>query len=283
MIKPRALFHRWTSAPIEWVPCQRFTSFVLNVTHLVLPPGELWFCRLFNQALPLINDPALASEVKAFIAQEGAHAKGHRSVLSCYESEGWNFTESQLRLHYLFNVMLGDAVLGKWRVRGPWVKRWLRMRIGMIAALEHITCILGNWVIQNHALAENNANPRMLNLLRWHGAEEVEHRTVAFDVYRHLGGSYVSRVLWFGPVLGVLLLTWKRGAQVFFKQDNSGPKRYGFRAYLKASNEGLLPSVGYLTKHCLRYLKFNYHPKTEGNYELAEGILKEFELSKTHT
>ena len=33
----------------------------------------------------------------------------------------------------------------------------------------------------------------MIDLIKWHGSEEIEHRTVAFDLYRHLGGSYIAR------------------------------------------------------------------------------------------
>ena len=35
----------------------------------------------------------------------------------------------------------------------------------------------------------------MLDLLRWHGAEEVEHRALVYDVYHHVGGSYLIGVL----------------------------------------------------------------------------------------
>jgi predicted metal-dependent hydrolase len=37
------------------------------------------------------------------------------------------------------------------------------------------------------------ADPEMVDLVKWHGAEEIEHRTVAFDLYRHLGGGYIAR------------------------------------------------------------------------------------------
>src|SRR5579872_5462491 len=37
------------------------------------------------------------------------------------------------------------------------------------------------------------ADPVMLDLLRWHGAEEVEHRALVYDVYQDLSGSYALR------------------------------------------------------------------------------------------
>jgi len=47
------------------------------------------------------------------------------------------------------------------------------------------------WVLDADGLDEA-MHPMMLDLVRWHGAEEVEHRCVAFDVYQHLGGGYPS-------------------------------------------------------------------------------------------
>ena len=50
------------------------------------------------------------------------------------------------------------------------------------------------------------ADETMLDLLRWHGAEEVEHRAVAFDVFQHLDGRYHRRVLAY--VFGGPALVW---------------------------------------------------------------------------
>lgn len=64
---------------MEWIPDQKFACFVLNVAHLVLPPGELWFCRVLDQALTKIENNDLKQGVKEFITQEGAHARVHRN------------------------------------------------------------------------------------------------------------------------------------------------------------------------------------------------------------
>ncbi|EJO52149.1 metal-dependent hydrolase domain protein [Burkholderia multivorans ATCC BAA-247] len=49
----------------------------------------------------------------------------------------------------------------------------------MIASLEHFFGYLGNGVLNAHGLDAGKADPTMVDLLRWHGAEELEHRTVA--------------------------------------------------------------------------------------------------------
>ena len=43
-------------------------------------------------------------------------------------------------------------------------------------------------------LAALGPDPVMFDLLRWHGAEEVEHRSVAFDLFQHLTPRH--RYLW---------------------------------------------------------------------------------------
>ena len=109
MLTVRSFKADWNDSDLYWIPGETFSCFALNVTHLVLPPGELWFCRLFNLALPHINDENLRTQVKGFIGQEGAHARGHRDALSAYESNGWDFTESKLRLNGIFNHLLGGC------------------------------------------------------------------------------------------------------------------------------------------------------------------------------
>ena len=63
------------------------------------------------------------------------------------------------------------------------------LRLGLIAAVEHFTCILGKYALENTQWDQDQADTVVLDILRWHAAEEMEHKSVAFDVYRVVGGS----------------------------------------------------------------------------------------------
>ena len=91
----------------------------------------------------------------------------------------------------------------------------------MIAAIEHYTAFLGDWVLNAGALDAKGADPAMLDLLRWHGAEEVEHRSVAFDLFVHLDGGYRRRVRTWATAFTALVFLWQRGTRYFMAHDPS--------------------------------------------------------------
>ena len=54
---------------------------------------------------------------------------------------------------------------------------------------EHFTAILAEFMLA-HPQALDGAEPRLRTMWLWHSAEESEHRSTAFDVYRALGGGW---------------------------------------------------------------------------------------------
>ena len=64
------------------------------------------------------------------------------------------------------------------------------------AAYEHFTAVLATGLLTHPSWLEG-ASDELALLWRWHAVEESEHKTVAFDLYRAMGGGELRRILWF--------------------------------------------------------------------------------------
>ncbi|MDQ1391197.1 MAG: uncharacterized protein QOF30_174 [Acidimicrobiaceae bacterium] len=277
MIRARRVSFEWGTTPMHWVPEDAFTTHVINVLHLLLPAGERWFCDVFRQALPLLAEGPLREDVKGFIGQEAVHARAHSLVLDHLAGQGLDTGAYTARIDWMFERLLGDHGLGE--DRGPrWLRRrWLVTRLAIVAAIEHFTCVLGYWALsESSALDDAGADPTMLDLLRWHGAEEVEHRAVAFDLYQRLGGGYLRRVVAMAGVLPVILGLWILGTHYLVDHDpEAGPRDHpSVWRFVKVSRRThRLPTPGYLTSSVPRYLRPSHHPSQEASTEEALAYL----------
>jgi predicted metal-dependent hydrolase len=257
----------WAALPAHWIPGEPQATHTINVLHLALPEGERWFVEVFKQALPLIRDPRLAEDVRGFIGQEAVHAEAHDGAAAHLETAGVRVRPFVAQMEWLFRKLLGDRDL-----TGRAAEEWLVERLGIIAAIEHYTAFLGQWVL-DAPLAAAGADPVMLDLLRWHGAEEVEHRSVAFDVFMHLDGRYGRRVRSMAAVTPVLAWIFARGTRYLMRTDPARPGRASLRAYRRAAKRGLLPTGRELLREIRPYFRRSYHPSETGNTEQAVAYL----------
>jgi hypothetical protein len=63
------------------------------------------------------------------------------------------------------------------------------------AALEHVTATLAELVLTSTQTQDSFGEDSVRNLFMWHALEESEHKAVAFDVYRAVGGSERMRII----------------------------------------------------------------------------------------
>lgn len=287
-LQQRKVQFNYQDTPLHWVPNEAFCSQLINELHLLLPAGEFWFCRVYNKALPLIQDEKLREDVRGFIKQEAIHGRSHGGVIEKYLNHNGIETRSYLKLvEWLFNRLLDDKPLG---LRLPrWLaSHWLRFRLSLIAAIEHFTCVLGKYIIETKAFDEAGADPVMLDLLRWHGAEEVEHRCVAYDLYNHVGNRsavlrYVMRVINITLVAPILLYLWAKGANHLMRQDPelkqykpSMWRLWFWRTWSRtARRTALIPSIAWAFNEAFRYLKPGYDPLKEADTQVAQAYLSQ--------
>ncbi|MGH8518034.1 MAG: metal-dependent hydrolase, partial [Panacagrimonas sp.] len=76
-IIPRKVKFDWNTASLHWLRDDPFTSHAINEFSYLLTQGERFFCRVFREALPLVEDSQLRADVQAFIKQEAIHSRAH--------------------------------------------------------------------------------------------------------------------------------------------------------------------------------------------------------------
>jgi uncharacterized protein len=272
-LKPRRVKFDWENTPLHWIPEDPYATHIINVLHLLLPAGERWFVHVYKQILPCIRDEQLRAEVKGFMGQEGTHAVAHQNVLHHMRAQGLDPDPFVAQVEWLFEQLLGDSTMP------PFARKtWLRERLAVIAAIEHFTAVLGKWIVDSRGLEAAGADPVMLDLLRWHGAEEVEHRSVAYDVFMHLDGSYARRTRAMLVTSVAFAWIWGRGAKFMVAHDPAclrpgRPPQMTEREFLgrfrAAARRGRLPSLGSLVAEVPKYLKPSYHPSRHGSTQSA--------------
>jgi predicted metal-dependent hydrolase len=265
-IKARRTRFDLTGTPNEWVPGDLQSTHTIDSLHVALPPGERWFCDVFRDALPMITDDRLREDVRGFIGQEATHAKAHDLGLEHLARHGIDLRRE---------VAWADRTRARLRARGKRLPAWLQRRLlrnelAAIATIEHYTAVLGEWIVEAEL---RDADPQMLDLLRWHGAEEMEHRAVAFDLYLHVDGSYARRavhgvVASVGLLLGLLAISAR-----IMALDPAAKGNLRYRRYRAAVRAGRFPALGAVVASLRDYLRRDYHPSRYGSSDAALAYL----------
>ncbi|WP_233530027.1 metal-dependent hydrolase [Antrihabitans stalagmiti] len=255
----------WDGMPFHYVPNEPVVTQVWNFMHLVLPEAERAMAGALADALPYIEDERLREEAVGFIGQEAMHASSHEGVRAYLTEHGLDVEPMVDTINYLIDKVLTDHGLS-----GRAKKAWLKERLGLFAALEHFTAIIGQWLLEADELDKAGIHPMMLDLLRWHGAEEVEHRSVVFDVYHHVDGSYARRArtaLLASTTLAVLTF-----ASITYLVNHDPSPNRGKPwpvQFVSAAMRGLVPSGLHFLTEIPVYLKPGFHPSSMGSLDQA--------------
>ena len=271
-IQARNVRFETADKPMSWIPEHPVASHLVNLLNILLPAGERWFVEVFNEALPLIKDPKLAEDVRGFIGQEAMHAEAHDTVMRDYlVDSGLDVDPLLEQIEYVFETVLAPA-----KTTNPRRKmNHLVERLWLIAAIEHFTAVLGDFVL-NCSWDEYDADPTLVDLYRWHGAEEVEHRSVAHDVATYFRDSYLTRVRAMAVVGAAFYAIFQRGMRFLVKSDPQLQLTWWQmqRLRMRDSKLGLLPMYrNLLFKQTLVYFLPGYRPEHMGSTAQAVAYL----------
>jgi len=215
------------AAPLEarWNGGDAFRSAFFSALSMSFPVGEQYFMdsvRAGLKALPEEQRERFAAEVQGFVGQEATHRRIHSLFNGHLEKLGFdNELERRATRRIRQNAHLD-----------------VRLHVAATAATEHLTAIFADWMFR-HPESLAGAEPRLQTLWMWHAAEEAEHCSTAFDVYKALQGSerwrlrllrYITwtfamdimrqtvRNLWHDGAL-FQWSTWRSAARLLFARD----------------------------------------------------------------
>ncbi len=228
-----------------WNGGDAFRTHYLNALSMSFPVGEQFFIDAVKKGvamLPAERQAAWTQELRGFVGQEATHRF----------------------LHAQFNAELDrQGLKNHWQRWAAWrIKNGENMHpinhVAVTAGYEHFTAVMATGLL-THPIWLAGAAPDLALLWRWHAVEESEHKTVAFDLYREMGGSERRRILWF-VYIGLQFLV-ESSLQTFINLWRAGrwwqPRTWWGAARFLFGSGGVW-RASFLP--LLRYLRPGFHP-----------------------
>ncbi len=240
----------------NWADNDPFTTAVLNAMSISFPSGERNFIDSVRHYEERISDKKLLKEIKGFYKQEGIHSREHRKYnqMLC-EQRGYD-------LQALEDVYLKRLEKSK---KNPRVTP--RVMLASTVSAEHFTASFGENILEGRLL--ENVNGPIAELWQWHSMEELEHKSIAFDVYTQIGGTYTMRTRVMRLTMWFYLVDTLKVAFKILRHD----KQLWKWKTLKSLSSFLLAKKGFIRMHAAAYKAFfssDFHPWNVDSRALLE-------------
>lgn len=155
--------------PENWGNGNPMVTALLAGLSAVFPPGERYFIESVRHYADRVMDPELKERIRGFIGQEANHTKEHIAFNKFIGARGIPVEKFERFV---------DARLKDLKQRSSPAANLART-----AALEHMTAFLASALLDFGDFLEFT-HPTVAAFWMWHAIEEIEHRSVAFDVYK---------------------------------------------------------------------------------------------------
>ena len=203
----------YQTTPRNWMPSDPAFGYRLNGGSLTLPYLEPYLIRVMRQAKQVLAErgsPHLAElsrDIDLFNGQEANHFKIHSEYNALLRQRYEGLEELEAEIEIDFARMLREESL-EWN-------------LGYSAGFETTGMVTSLLFFQASGESLVGADPAVAGLWGWHLAEEYEHRCVALDVFRAMGGSYRKRLQLFRYQANHLNSFGMKAADLMRRQDEA--------------------------------------------------------------
>ena len=181
-ITVRRMHFPWAQ-PLQawWNPARPEFSQIVNAASLAMPYLEPYLIATMKKARLEITDAVLAADVDGYIGQESSHFRQHQQFNRRLAALGYQSIpalEARLKADYQRFAE----------------QRSFRFNLAYAEGFEAMALTIGHMLVEERKALFGNADPAVSSLVLWHFVEEIEHKTVTYDVLEALGGNYLWRV-----------------------------------------------------------------------------------------
>lgn len=188
-IPPRQLdFHLPAELPRRAYADNATATCFLAMLSAIFPPGEDFFVRSVSAFRDRVTDPQLQAAVRGFTGQEVIHSREHDRLNEAFTERGIDLTVAVRAIEVALGILEQLPA---------------RQRITCTAMMEHFTALLGEELLTDEQFRAR-IHPDVAELWLWHALEELEHKSVTYDVYEVIGNVRAERLLAFALVTAVV-------------------------------------------------------------------------------
>jgi uncharacterized protein len=243
----------------HWVRGDPYATAFFNALSAVFPHGETFMIRCMMPWADKVP-PSLAREVRAFIEQEAGHAREHVAMNKALIGAGYDVAPLDKKIRGFVKLFENASDI---------------VKLTATMCIEHFTAIVAAEILRDKRHLDGTDGD-LRELWLWHAVEEVEHKGVAFDVWKHASRDWHPVRAWAWRSGFMLLITLSffvnrtLGQTELLRQDG-----IGFAKALRAIMRGGFGKGG-IGRNVLRpwaaFFRPRFHPwDTDDRLLLAEG------------
>jgi predicted metal-dependent hydrolase len=261
-------FGREEQTPRWWLDGNPFTTALFNALSATFPKGEAYFVESVR-AFRDCADERLAGEIRAFTTQEVIHSREHLAFNRRAADSGYDLSLLEKTVDESLALLAGRPPI---------------LDLASTMALEHFTAIIAHELLANPKHLKG-ADQATADLWRWHAAEEVEHKGVAYDTWLAATATWTRWKRWKVKSIIMLLVTRNfvvhrtAGALELLRQDGiTGLRAWRGLLWAMWGNPGMFRKVG---AAWFKYFLPGFHPWNEDDRALIAGWETEYEYRQT--
>jgi predicted metal-dependent hydrolase len=183
-------FGRGATPQRRWLGGDPVASCWFTALSLTFPRGEAFFIEAVR-ASRTGAPPRLGAEIRAFVRQEANHSREHIAFNRAAEAAGYDVRAIDQRVAALIDEASQKPPIA---------------RLAVTMALEHFTAMFAHDFLANPEQFLNS-EAEQAELWRWHAAEEIEHKSVAYDTWLHATRHWPRFRRWWVRSLVMLSVT----------------------------------------------------------------------------